>query len=195
LSVAGDWISAERVDRYVRGLGEDATAEAALRGFGEDASGEGTTPWLWRNVEVAAFVDWLRDYNATVDDDRKCGFVGLDLFSLDRSAAAVVRYLESVDPGAAARARDAYAPFLHAAPGDYARACGLEARADARAYAAHVAATADGCERVLAALQAARYEYWDVADAADQFAAEQNAEVVVSAQQFYAKRHTEPDVT
>ena len=51
----------------------------------------------------------------------------LDLFSLDRSAAAVVRYLDGVDPGAADTARDALAPFLHSSPDDYAAACAAEA--------------------------------------------------------------------
>ena len=48
---------------------------------------------------------------------------------------------------------------------------------------------------MLAELQAKRYEYWDLGDAERHFNAERNAEVVVSAQQFYAKRLTEPDVT
>ena len=42
------------MNRYVRGLGEDETAEQALRGF------QRFPAWMWRNAVVRDFVDWLR---------------------------------------------------------------------------------------------------------------------------------------
>ena len=100
-----------------------------------------------------------------------------------------------MDPPASRTAADRYGCFLAASEEEYSKACLEDARLDARGAAQRVDATRDGCERVLAELQAKRYEYWDLGDAERHFNAERNAEVVVSAQQFYAKRLTEPDVT
>ena len=107
----------------------------------------------------------------------------------------VVEYLELVDPPASRAAADRYGCFLAASEEEYSKACLEDARLDARGASQRVDATRAGCERVLAELQAKRYEYWDLGDAERHFNAERNAEVVVSAQQFYAKRLTEPDVT
>ena len=53
------------------------------------------------------FVDWLRAYNAD-HPERKAGFHGLDLYSLFTSIAAVLAYLDDVDPDAARVARHRY---------------------------------------------------------------------------------------
>ncbi|HEY6415633.1 MAG TPA: erythromycin esterase family protein, partial [Acidimicrobiales bacterium] len=100
---------AYRVNRYVRGRSDDATAEESLRGF------ERFPTWMWRNAVVLDFVGWLRDHNDHVGPDErdKAGFYGLDLYSLYRSAEEVVSYLERVDPLAAARARERYSCFDH----------------------------------------------------------------------------------
>ena len=198
VAVEGDFSSCRRVDDYVRGKGGDASAELALRGFVAGDGSEGTTPWLWRNKEVLAFVEWMRAHNeaAAATGAPLCGFVGLDLFCLDRSAQAVVDYLDSVDPHVADTAKHALAPFLFSSPDEYSVACASEARSDARGAADHADALRAACEALLSQLQANRYDYWDAGvDAADHFAAEQHAEVIVSAQQFYSKRLTEPDVT
>jgi len=61
---------------------------------------------MWRNTAVVDFVAWLRRYNDSVPETRqKCGFYGLDLYSLHASAHAVIEFLEKVDPEAAKRAR------------------------------------------------------------------------------------------
>ena len=108
VAVEGDWPDAYRVNRYVRGRSEDSTAEESLRGF------ERFPTWMWRNADVLDFVGWLREYNDRAGDERaKAGFYGLDLYSLHRSAQEVIAYLETVDPAAAARARERYACFDH----------------------------------------------------------------------------------
>jgi erythromycin esterase-like protein len=53
----GDCPDAYRVNRYVYGRSEDATAGEALRGF------ERFPTWMWRNAVVLDFVGWLRDHN------------------------------------------------------------------------------------------------------------------------------------
>src|SRR5690606_29707590 len=65
--------------------------------------------WMWRNREVQAFVDWLYDYNAALDEHARSGFYGLDLYSLYTSIDAVIEYLDARDSEAAAIAREQYA--------------------------------------------------------------------------------------
>jgi erythromycin esterase-like protein len=104
VAAEADWPDAFRVNRYVRGRSEDATAEEALRGF------ERFPTWMRRNEVVLDFVGWLRDHDdARRSEQAKAGFYGLDLYSLYRSIHEVVDYLERVDPEAAARARERYA--------------------------------------------------------------------------------------
>jgi erythromycin esterase-like protein len=55
VAVEADWPDAYRVNRYVRGRSDDATAEESLRGF------ERFPTWMWRNAVVLDFVGWLRE--------------------------------------------------------------------------------------------------------------------------------------
>lgn len=66
---------------------------------------------MWRNREVVRFLRWLRSENAERRADLRVGFYGLDLYSLHRSMARVIEYLDKVDPRAAKRARQGYACF------------------------------------------------------------------------------------
>jgi erythromycin esterase-like protein len=56
---------------------------------------------MWRKEVLTEFVAWLREFNATSGSAHQPGFYGLDLYSLDRSRAEVLRYLERIDPAAA----------------------------------------------------------------------------------------------
>ena len=108
VAVEADWPDAWRVNRYVRGGGEDGDATEALSGFLRFPQ------WMWRNADVLDFVGWLRAYNdAHAEPSRQVGFYGLDLYSLHASMAAVLRFLDVVDPDAAVRARNRYACFDH----------------------------------------------------------------------------------
>jgi len=108
VAAEADWPDAYRVNRFVRGIGEDETAEEALRGF------ERFPTWMWRNTVLRDFADWLRERNERVEPRRQAGFYGLDLYSLHRSMHEVITYLETVDHEAAARARHRYSCFDHA---------------------------------------------------------------------------------
>lgn len=106
VAVEADWPDAWRVNRFVRGLGDDEYASDALEGFRRFPT------WMWRNSDVVNFVDWLRDWNdGLVPASHKVGFYGLDLYSLHASLQAVLHYLDRVDPAAAARARERYGCF------------------------------------------------------------------------------------
>jgi erythromycin esterase-like protein len=130
---------------------------------------------------VAEFVTLLRAYNdALAPGAAKVGFYGLDLYSLHRSMEAVVEYLETVDPGAAERARERYACFdqFGRDPQVYAYEAGM--------------AGAEPCEQqAVEQLLELRAAAGTLAggdgriDADQQFFAEQNARLVVDAEEYY----------
>jgi erythromycin esterase-like protein len=105
VAVEADWPDAYRVNRWVRAVGADQSAEEALRAF------ERFPRWMWRNRDVLEFIDWLRSHNESQGVDQRTGFYGLDLYSLFASMDEVVRFLERVDPEAASRARYRYSCF------------------------------------------------------------------------------------
>lgn len=113
VAVEADWPDAYRVNRYVRninisGTPNDENAKQALDGFKRFPS------WMWRNADVAEFVEWLREYNDRANSSTpKAGFYGLDLYSLFTSIEEVLRCLSKIDPAAAQRARERYACFDH----------------------------------------------------------------------------------
>jgi protein-L-isoaspartate(D-aspartate) O-methyltransferase len=99
VAVEADWPDAARIDEYV--LGDARRSNVAFTPF------ERFPTWMWRNQEVHDFVDWLRAYNAD-HPAQAAGFHGLDLYSLFTSIAAVLAYLDEVDPDAAKVARYRY---------------------------------------------------------------------------------------
>jgi erythromycin esterase-like protein len=106
VAVEADWPDAYRINRYARRESDDVDAIEALTDFKRFPT------WMWRNTVVVEFVEWLRARNDTLaSDDQKAGFYGLDLYSLHASMAAVLRYLEKVDPEKAKQARDRYGCF------------------------------------------------------------------------------------
>jgi erythromycin esterase-like protein/predicted phosphoribosyltransferase len=104
VAAEADWPDAYRVNRYLRGVGDDVDAAEALADFRRFPT------WMWRNTEIVAFVEWLRAHN-DARGTAKIGFYGLDLYSLRASMKAVLQYLEKVDREAARRARERYACF------------------------------------------------------------------------------------
>src|SRR5919198_3281517 len=106
VAAEADWPDAYRVNCYVRGQGQDATANEALGDF------QRFPTWMWRNADVLDFVGWLRAHNDQLSQrTRRVGFYGLDLYSLYGSIRAVLSYLDKVDPEAARRARYRYSCF------------------------------------------------------------------------------------
>ncbi|WFU58412.1 erythromycin esterase family protein [Bradyrhizobium pachyrhizi] len=121
VAVEADWPDAYRLNRYVRGAGDDIDAVDGLADFRRFPT------WMWRNAVVVEFIEWLRAHNDGLPPGvGKVGFYGLDLYSLHASMKAVLRYLEKVDPGAAIQARERYACFDHV--GEDTQAYGLMTR-------------------------------------------------------------------
>ncbi|MBM3531041.1 MAG: protein-L-isoaspartate(D-aspartate) O-methyltransferase [Alphaproteobacteria bacterium] len=99
VAAEADWPDAAAVDRYVRHRAVHVGSGPAFRRF---------PMWMWRNAEVAAFVDWLRARNGGVEPARQAGFFGLDIYNMNASIRAVIDYLERLDPEAAKVARERY---------------------------------------------------------------------------------------
>jgi erythromycin esterase-like protein len=174
LAVEADWPDAYRVNRWVRHASDDPDAVTALADFTRFPR------WMWRNRDVVAFIEWLRQHNAPLDAAARVGLYGLDLYSLHRSIEAVLAYLKKVDPVAAARARYRYACFE-----DFAE------DSQAYGYAATVGLSRSCEDDVVAELlalrrRAAEYATRDGRVAADEyFFAEQNARLVRNAEEYY----------
>jgi protein-L-isoaspartate(D-aspartate) O-methyltransferase len=168
VAVEADWPDAAVYDAFVRGLPRPKVPKSPFTRF---------PTWMWRNGQVAEFLNRLKEINATIaDPDRKAGFYGLDIYSLGASIEAVLHYLDEVDPEAAKVARERYgclAPW-RAEPARYGR------MALSRGYAV--------CEKpvtqTLLDLLRKRLDYLQQ-DGEAFFAAEQNARIVASAEQYY----------
>lgn len=174
VAVEADWPDAERVDRYVRGEGDDRDGDAALAGF------QRFPAWMWRNTAVLEFVEWLRAHNAARPAAARVGFYGLDLYSLFGSIGAVLDHLDLVDHAAARRARDRYACFERFADDGHAYGYATRFDLDASCEDAVVAQLRELVERAGAR---SRGSAGDGDDA--RFHAEQNARLVVDAEAYY----------
>jgi erythromycin esterase-like protein len=175
VAVEADWPDAYRVNRFARGGSDDADATEALGGF------KRFPQWMWRNADVLDFVGWLRAHNdAQRNASHRVGFYGLDLYSLHASMAAVLEYLDTVDPAAADRARARYACFDSFGP-----------EPQAYGYAATLGLS-PSCETAVLS------QLVDIQRAADEYArrdgrvardalffAEQNARLVRNAERYY----------
>lgn len=166
VAVEADFPDAARVDRYVRHLSPSAHKAEAFARF---------PSWMWRNAEVRDFVEWLRAYNEGVSDAARVEFRGLDVYSLDASIEAVLRYLDRVDPEEARHARERYG-------------CLTPWQSEPALYGAMSAPGRETCEEEVAAqlqsLLENRLQYI-ASDGDDFFDAAQNARIIRAAEKYY----------
>lgn len=172
VAIEGDWPDTWRMNRFVQGENND-TPEAALSDF------ERFPLWMWRNVEMLEFISELRRYNLARPAGRRVGIYGLDLYSLYRSADAVIRYLEHVDPEQAEVARQRYMLLDSVRePQTYGYQAAFGIRPAAR----------DEVVKQLTELREAEQRYLaenGISAQDAQFMAERNATVVVNAENYY----------
>ncbi len=168
VAIEGDWPDVAALDAHVRPEARRPPPGPAFQRF---------PAWMWRNEETRAFVDWLRQHNQESSDTaHQVGMYGLDLYSLNASIRAVLRFLDEVDPEAAESARVRYGCFSpwELDPAVYGRAA--------------AAGRLDGCEEevldVLDELLTRRLDY-ELHDGASVFDAERNAVVVREAERYY----------
>ncbi|WP_027170508.1 erythromycin esterase family protein [Mesorhizobium sp. WSM3224] len=167
VAVEADWPDAGRIDRHVRLMQPGTYDEQAFARF---------PTWMWRNEEVAAFVEWLRRHNEGLSVANRIEFRGLDVYSLRGSIAAVLDYLGKVDPPAAKRARQRYGCLTpwQREPSSYGRALTMSEH--------------DSCEEEVVAqlreMLGRRLEY-AAKDGEAFFDAAQNARIVQAAEHYY----------
>ncbi|KAK0635980.1 erythromycin esterase-domain-containing protein [Bombardia bombarda] len=188
VAVEADWPDADAVDRYVRhrgGVGPPASVEpeGVARKAGREPAFMRFPTWMWRNVEVQEFVEWLRDWNKSHGAKKDAvGFYGLDLYSLRTSMQAVIEYLDHVDKGMADTARERYRKLITWAqdPHEY----GLEALVSGfKGYE-------DDAVRMLKELLDKRLEYSSVTwDGIEYHGCEQNAILVKDAEHYYREMY------
>ena len=164
VAVEADWPDAAAIDCHVRQRQPQAWHLRAFERF---------PTWMWRNREVEAFVEWLREFNRHAASAVE--FRGLDVYSLGVSLSEVLRYLDGVDPPAAARARARYA-------------CLSPWQDEPAAYGQQVSLGEPSCEdavvKQLRELLERRLDYLQ-ADGEGFFNAERNARVVLAAERYY----------
>jgi erythromycin esterase len=117
IAVEGDWPDCYRINRYVKGYNDVGdTAVEVLQGF------KRWPTWMWANWEIAALMEWMREYNQGRPVNKKVGFYGLDVYSLWESMEVIINYLRKEDPKAATLAEKALRCFEPYEEGhDYAR--------------------------------------------------------------------------
>jgi len=166
VAVEADWPDASAIDRYVR---HRERPPKDFRPFARFPT------WMWRNREVEAFTEWLRDHNRLRPMARRAGFFGLDLYNLSGSMRAVIDYLDKVDPETAHVARARYGCLMPWSqnPATYGRA------ALTRGYAP--------CESEVVAMlkEMLESELGRAHDAADFLDAAMNAHLVQGAEAYY----------
>ncbi len=167
VAVEADWPDAAAIDRHIRHSPHQPMTSPPFTRF---------PTWMWRNKDIDGFVSFLRGHNAAQPPGQKVGFYGLDLYNMTASIAAVIDYLDRVDPKAAALARARYAclsPWSRE-PAAYGRASLTEG------YAL--------CEqpvtRILVDLLRKELGYAH-RDGAQYFDAAQNARLVADAERYY----------
>src|SRR5438045_5084591 len=69
VAVEADWPDAATIDRYVR---HRPRREGEMRAF------ERFPTWMWRNVEVARFIRWMREHNQQHPYEQGCGFYAME---------------------------------------------------------------------------------------------------------------------
>src|SRR5579871_4157715 len=169
VAVEADWPDARHIDRHVR--------RRTHKSFRQDSASFNRFPtWMWRNREVDEFVTWLREFNSTLEYEKRAGVFGLDLYNMNASVQAVIKYLDHVDPEAAKSARERYGclkPWINN-PEKYGLAALRRGHAPCE----------DAVVKVLLDLLLHQLEYTKM-DGEDFMDAEQNAHLVADAEHYY----------
>lgn len=167
IAVEGDWPDIARLDDYVRHNGPRPRLGEPFARF---------PSWMWRNREMHTFIDWLRNHNAGLPEERRVSLRGLDVYSLGESIHAVTRYLDQHDPAAAQRARQRYGCLTP-----------WQDEPQLYGHAAERGRFAD-CEDAVVAQLRELLDHrmgWIAQDGEAFFDAERNARIVRAAEQYY----------
>lgn len=170
IAVEGDWPDCYRLNRFVKGYDkENKSAFKVMHEFNRWPT------WMWANWETVALADWLHAYNKDLPAGKKAGFYGLDVYSLWESMASILDYLERTDKEAWEMAREAYQCFEP------------YRKDEGRSYGHATQFVPELCQdEVVELLKNIRHKLpqFDT-DPENAFNAEQNALVMVHAEEYY----------
>lgn len=168
IAVEGDWPDCYKINRYIKGY-KDAGQDSinVLKNF------DRWPTWMWANWEVAALIEWLKEYNKSLPAQAKIGFYGLDVYSLWDSLNEMIEYLVHEDPLAAETVKKAIQCFEPFEEREH-----LYARHTLTGHSCH--------DKVIALLKEIRMkaQFLD-GDREAGFNTEQNALIAVNAEKYY----------
>jgi erythromycin esterase len=169
IAVEGDWPDCYRINRFAKGYIEPGSGIVdVLKNFNRWPT------WMWANWEVAALAEWLKGYNNSLPLNKRIGFYGLDVYSLNESLEAIMDYLHKKDPEAAEKARKAVDCF---------ESYGGEMSDYARSTLYIPANCEDEVVEMLREIRSKVPEY--DTDPETTFSTEQNALIAVNAEKYY----------
>ncbi len=170
IAVEGDWPDCYRLNRFIKNYPHSGSnAREVLHAF------KRWPTWMWANWEIAAFAEWLKNFNKGLSVEKKIGFYGLDMYSLWESMEAIIGYLKKYDPKTmqiAMKAMHCFEPYSADEGQSYARASSF---------------VPGLCEKEVVDLlreirgKIAQYN----SDYENVFSTEQNALVAVNAEKYY----------
>jgi erythromycin esterase-like protein len=169
IAVEGDWPSCYTLNRYIKHYpGSAENVRDALLDFNRWPT------WMWANLEIMDFADWLCEHNQDRTDGKQVGFYGVDVYSLWESMSAILNHLEKTGSPELETARKAFSCFE-----PYSR--------DPQTYGVSAAFLSESCEdevvKLLTELQSKRKSADQDSEAA--LSDELNALVAVNAERYY----------
>lgn len=165
IAVEGDWPDCYNLNKYIKGKSEFTDAREIMRGF------ERWPTWMWANEEVLDFIEWLKEHNKDLPENRKVGFYGLDVYSLWESLRALILYLEKTGSPALEGAYSAYR-------------CFEPFREDISGYGFGTPMVDSSCEKEVRTLLLEMIRSRE-SGSEEEFNAEQNAYVIEGAENYY----------
>ena len=100
-AIEGSQSGARAINDYVlHGKGSGAVALA------------GMNFWQWNTEEVAALIEWMRNYNQTVADEKKVQFIGFDFQGNAPAVKEMLHFLQKVAPERVAGAETILQPLV-----------------------------------------------------------------------------------
>lgn len=105
VAVEGDWNNIEHLNDYVK---HRTSEDLEVLMLAKDRWPE----WMWANQEFAAFVEWLREHNRSLEPEQRAGIYGLDMQDPEGAAAEVLKWFARHDPEYHEQIEQAYDALL-----------------------------------------------------------------------------------
>lgn len=98
IAIEGDWPDCYHLTKHIYSTEEKSSREVVMKYFRRWPT------WMWANDEIPKLVDWMKQ-------SARCGFYGLDVYSLFESMDEIKKHLIHIDPKIAGRILEGYRCF------------------------------------------------------------------------------------